>query len=157
LNIAEKKMKKKTLFFALVALAFAVVGCQPFIIPAKIDTASIPDRTYEVTVHESNPIYYAVLFDIPDDGKEVAMFYTYFTNRIGMDTPGKYIDHLDGLVKGYRTLQINDEDGTVRGYLLLTNVLRYRIYSRRRGETVRIIVQLDDPNLNGGGIRRRRR
>lgn len=149
-------MKKKALFFVFVALAFALVGCQKYIIPVKIDPGSIPDQTYEVTVHESNPLYYAVLFDIPDDGKQVAMFYTYFTNRIGMDTPEKYIDHLNGLARGYRTFQINDPDGTVRAYLAMTSFINYAIYERRKGEITRIIVQIDDPNIDGPAIRRAR-
>lgn len=145
-------MDKKALFFLFMGFALVLVGCQSYITALRTDTASIPDQAYEVTVHESSPLYYAVLFDIPDDGKQVAMFYTYSTDLIGRDAPGKYIDHFNTSIKGYRTLQINDQDGTVRGYLMISNLLGYLIYERPVGE--RIIVMIDDPNLGGDGNRR---
>ncbi|MBW2058782.1 MAG: hypothetical protein JRH07_11275 [Deltaproteobacteria bacterium] len=148
----------KTRFLLLAWMALALTGCQKYIAPTRVETGSIPDRIYEVTVHESNPLYYAVLFDIPDDGMEVVMFYTYFTHRIGRDTPEKYINRLNTIVKGYRTLQIRDEAGTVRAYLAATSLVTYSIYERRyrKQKTSRIIVQIDDPNLGGPVLRRSR-
>lgn len=145
-------MNKKALFFALTAFVFALVGCQTRLITVKIDPLAIPDQTYEVTMHETHPLYYAVVFDIPDDGKQVAMFYTYSTKRIGSDGPAKYIDRFKTSVKGYRTFQITDQAGTVRGYLMISNLLGYLIYERPRGE--RIVVMIEDPHHGGDGIRR---
>jgi hypothetical protein len=148
-------MNIKKLIMMVVASVFALAACQKYIVPARIDAGSIPDQTYEVTVHESNPLYYAVLFDIPGDEKEVSMFYTHFTKRVGMDTPKTYLETFDRRVRGYRTLQIGDRDGTVRGYLMLSKLLTHQIYERPAGETTRIIVAIDDPNLGGDGSAQR--
>jgi len=145
-------MDKKALFFALTAFVFALLGCQTRFSTVKIDSVTIPDQTYEVTVHESHPLHYAVVFDIPDDGKQVAMFHTYSTKRIGSDGPGKYIDRFNTRVKGFRTFQITDQDGTVRGYLMISNLLGYLIYERPVGE--RIVVMIEDPHHGGEGFRR---
>ncbi len=141
-------MMKKELLFALAAFIFTLAGCQTLVTTMVIDATSIPDRTYEVTVHETNPSYYAVLFDIPDDGKQVSLFYTYATDRVGRDVPGKYIDRFNTRIKGYRTVEISDrEDGTIRGYLVISNLLGKLIHRTAGGE--RILVKIDDPNLYG--------
>jgi hypothetical protein len=150
----EIVMRKKSLLLGILAFAFTLIGCQKYLMPTKIEPVSIPDTTYEVTVHESHPLYYAVLFDIPDDGRDVDIFYTYFTDRVGLDTPENYIDRFNSRIRYYSTVQINDPDGTVRGYLMVSNFLDYSIYERSKGETKRIIVMIDDPNLAGPGIRR---
>jgi hypothetical protein len=142
-------MNVKWLSMLVVVSAFALAACQKYIVPVKISTGSIPDQTYVVTVHESNPLYYAVLFDIPGDGKDVSLFYTYFTKRVGLDTPTAYRETFERRIRGYRTLQIRDRDGTVRGYLMVSKLLAYQIYERPVGETTRIIVSIDDPNLGG--------
>ena len=141
-------MNRATFLIACVVLT--LLGCQSHMRTVRIDAMSIPDQTYEVTVHETAPLYYAVLFDIPDDGMGVALDYTYATLRIGPDTPEKYVDRFATRIKGYRTLQINDRDGTVRGYIIISNLLGYLIYERPPGE--RLIVSIGDPNLTSGGF-----
>ena len=138
-------MKRKALILASAGFAFVLAGCQGYQHTTRIDTIVLPDQIYNVTVHETQRIYYAVLFDIPDDGMEVAMFYTYATHRIGRDTPAKYVDRFATRVKGYRTFQISDREGVVRGYLMISNLLGHLVYERPVGE--RLIVQISDPNL----------
>jgi len=134
----------------VLALAFALVllGCQSSVKPVTIEPTSIPEQTYNVTVHESNPLYYAVLFDIPDDGKPVVMMHTYATKRLGTDVPGAYIDYLNSSIRNYRTLQIEDRDGTVRAYLMISNLLEYFVIEREKEG--RIVVYISDPNLGDG-------
>jgi hypothetical protein len=52
-------MQHRILFFAGLAFALVLMGCQGHIKPVRIDAASVPDRTYVVTVHQTNPLYYA--------------------------------------------------------------------------------------------------
>lgn len=137
------KTRVLTLVFALVLL-----GCQSSMKPVRIDPTSVPEQTYNVTVHKSNPLYYAVLFDIPDDGKTVLMLHTYATTRIGKDVPGAYIDHFNSRIRSYRTLRINDRDGTVRAYLMISNLLDYFVTEREKEG--RIVVYISDPNLGDG-------
>jgi hypothetical protein len=132
------------------ALAFALflLGCQSSLKPVTIDPTTVPEETYNVTVHASNRVYYAVLFDIPDDGKPVVMMHTYATERVGTDAPGAYIDHLNSTVRNYRTLQIEDLDGTVRAYLMISNLLDYFVIEREKEG--RIVIYISDPNLGDG-------
>ncbi len=134
-----------SLVFAVLVLI--LIGCQHISSPVKLEEASIPDQTYNVTVYWSAPLYSAVLFDIPDDGKPVDMFYTYATDRVGTDTPQKYLDEFDASIRWYRILKISELDGTVRGYLMISNKLGYFFYERPEGE--RIIVDIYDPHLGG--------
>jgi 4-hydroxybenzoate polyprenyltransferase len=147
-------MARKLTLSMVVILAAILVGCQYVTTPVMLKKASVPDQIYDVTVYWSNPLYYAVLFDIPNDGKEVSMFYTYLTERVGMDTPGEYVDHFKTRIRGYRTLQISELDGTVRGYLMISNLLDYFFYERPEGE--RIIVSIVDPHLGGDGGQKER-
>ncbi len=142
-------MIKKTSLLAFTALAFILAGCQHIESPVKVEEAPVPDQTYNVTVYWSAPLYQAVLFDIPDDGKQVDLFYTYFVDRVGTDTPQKYVDQFDASIKWYRSVKITELDGTVRGYLMLSNKLGYFFYERPQGE--RIIVEIYDPHLGGDG------
>jgi hypothetical protein len=84
---------------------------------------------------------YAVLLDIADDGIEVVMQHTPFTEKIGLDSAGDYIDEFDTRNKGYRVLRISDENGTVRAYLVVSNLLNDQV--RIAGE--RITVTIEDP------------
>ncbi len=114
-------------------------GCRSDITRTLIDASSIPDQTYDVTVYRGRSFRsYAVLFDIPDDGTEVFMKYTSVTQKIGMDSPRKYIDELNSKIRFYRTTRIGDQHGTVRGYLLVSNALDYRI--RYVGERIEVTV-----------------
>jgi len=136
------RMNKANVFIVLVAMGIALVGCQKELIRTNVDPSSIQDQSYEVTVYEGPGVRsYAVLFDIPEDGKRVIMRQTSFTERIGLDTPPRYIDQFSSQVKNYRTVRISDSDGKVRGYLLVSNILNYRIQSA--GED--IIVSVEDP------------
>jgi hypothetical protein len=145
-------MSKRLSLLVFAAFVFALAGCQHLTSPVKVEEASIPDQTYDVTAYWSAPLYQAVLFDLPDDGEDVAMFYTYAVERVGMDTPQKYVDRFDASVRWYRTLQINDLEGNVRGYLMISNKLGYFFYQRPKGE--RIVVQIYDPHLGGDGSMR---
>ncbi|NIQ39887.1 MAG: hypothetical protein GTN81_15055 [Proteobacteria bacterium] len=145
-------MAKRLNLLLVVALTVILVGCQYMTSPVMVKKESVPDQTYDVTVYWSSPVSYAVLFDIPNDGKEVSMFYTYFTERVGMDTPGEYVDRFKTQIRGYRSLQISEPDGTVRGYLMISNLLDYFFYERPEGE--RIIVSIVDPHLGGDAARR---
>jgi hypothetical protein len=98
------------------------------LIYTAVNASSIPDQTYYVTVndgltHES----YAVLFDIPGDGTEVFLGYTSLTRRLGMDSPGKYIEEFNERIRSYKTVRIGDQSGTVKGYLLMPSLTNYRI------------------------------
>ena len=135
-------------FFAVLTLGFLLMGCQSHIQAVRIDSASVPDQTYIVTVHQTNPLYYAVLFDIPDDGKPVVMLHTYATTRVGRDVPGPYMDRFLNSIRNYRTLQINDQEGTVRAYLMISNLLDY--FASERTKEGRIVVYISDPNLGDG-------
>jgi len=141
-------MQHRILFFTGLAFALVLMGCQGHIKPLRIDAASVPDRTYVVTVHQTNPLYYAVLFDIPDDGKPVVMLHTYATTRVGRDAPGPYIERFNNSIRGYRTLQINDQDGTVRAYLMISNLLDH--FASERKKEGRIVIYISDPNLGDG-------
>ncbi len=145
-------MMKRTLLLAFAAFTLFLVGCQHVTNPVTLKEASVPDRPYDVTVYWSAPLYYAVLFDIPDDGKEVAMFYSYAVERVGLDTPKKYVDQFQSTVMWYQTLEISDLDGNVRGYLMISKKLGYFFYERPVGE--RIIVDIYDPHLGGDAARR---
>jgi len=135
-------------FMTGVALALALMGCESHMKSIRIDAASVPDRSYVVTVHETNPLYYAVLFDIPDDGKPVVMLHTYATTRIGRDVPGPYIDRFNNTIRGYKTLQIDDQEGVVRAYLMVSNLLDHFVSERKKEG--RIVVYISDPNLGDG-------
>jgi len=140
-------MDKRILPLVFAVFALILIGCQHITSPVELEEASIPDQTYNVTVYWSAPLYSAVLFDIPDDGKQVDMFYTYATDRVGTDTPQKYVDEFDASIRWYRILKISELDGTVRGYLMISSKLGYFFYERPEGE--RIIVDIYDPHLGG--------
>ena len=121
-------MRRSILLVFIGAIGLVLGGCQNHLHRTLVDASSIPDQTYNVTVYKkflSNS--YAVLFDIPDDGTEVFMKSTSLTEEIGKDSPRKYIDEFDDRIKFYKTLGIDDQDGTVRGYLMVSSVLDYWI------------------------------
>ena len=138
-------MRNLNTYCLLLALALVLTACQAYRYTMRIDPTAIREQTFNVTVHETGHLHYAVLFDIPDDGKRVDLYYTYATKIIGPDTPEEYVDRFANRIRGYRTLQINNRDGTVRGYLMISNLLGYAVYERPAGE--RILVRIDDPNL----------
>lgn len=135
-------MNRNVLFVAMVAILVLLWGCQTYqsrAIQVSIEASTIPDQAYEVTVYKrflSNS--YAILFDIPDDGKEVYMKYTSFTERIGKDSPRRYVGEFEKRIKFYKTIRIGDEDGTVRGYLMISGDLRYWVNSAEERITVGI-------------------
>jgi hypothetical protein len=133
-------MNRSFLGLAVIAIMTMLLGCHNPVVRTSIDSSLIPDQTYEVTVYNRfMSISYAVLFDIPDDGVEVAMRHTAFTERIGKASPGKYIDEFNRRIKFYRTIQIGDQDGTVRGYLLVSGALDYWIAPS--GERIIVAVE----------------
>jgi hypothetical protein len=107
-----------------------------------LEASAIPDHRYDVTVYDGRMRgSYAVLFEIPDDGKKMSMRYSSLTDRVGLDSPGDYIDELRARTQGHRALRIGEQDGTLRGYLLVSNLLNYRIQTA--GES--IVVSIEDP------------
>lgn len=121
-------MNRGILLVIMVAVGLILDGCQSHLTRTSVDASSIPDQTYHVTVYRRfmSPSY-AVLFDIPDDGTEVFIKNIEFTKRIGEDSPRSYVDEFQNHIKYYRTVRIGDQDGTVRGYLMVSSVLNYWI------------------------------
>jgi len=90
--------------------------------------AEIPDREYEIYVYSFTPDMYAVLLDIPNDGKRVYMRHTDRTERVGMDRPGPYVAEIQRRIRGYRSaIKITDEEGFERGYLMVSTTLSYTV------------------------------
>ena len=125
-----------------IAISLSLWGCRTDLIRTSVEASAIPDHRYDVTVYDgSMRSSYAVLFEIPDDGKKMSMRYSSFTDKVGLDSPGDYIDELKARTKGHRAVRIGEEDGTVRGYLLVSNLLNYRVQTA--GES--IVVAIEDP------------
>ncbi len=140
-------MNKRIFRWCLLGVtAWAFLGCHRFIVHKRIHPEEIPDGEYHVTVHEGDPLYYAVLFDIPDE-KQVAMSHTYLTAIIGRDRPDEYLDRFKESVRFYRALRISEKDGTVRGYLVKSNLLAHITYKDPKGD--RIMIRILDPSLRG--------
>jgi hypothetical protein len=132
--------KRISIVMGVLTLIFAV-GCQPSQRLAVTDPDSIPDQIYNIATYRGKkPLSYAVLFDIPDDGMPVVMFHSYRVKQVGADSPGTYIEYFQTRLKGYRTLEVKDRDGRVRGYLMMSNFIYYEIYEQPVGE--RIVVRL---------------
>ncbi len=113
---------------AVTAIALILVGCGAQNSRPVVDVSSIPNQEYLVTVSRGpSAKSYAVLLDIPDDGIEVFMRYTSRTEKVGLDWPRKTIDEFEKRVRFYRTIRIDDQGGTVRGYLILPNLVSYSI------------------------------
>jgi hypothetical protein len=74
-----------------------------------------------------------------DQGYQIRTFVG--LSSIGLDSAGDYIDEFHTRNKGYRVLRISDENGTVRGYLVVSNLLNDQV--RIAGE--RITVTIEDP------------
>lgn len=141
----ELAMRMRGIVLCLL-ISLSLVGCQTWSPTAAIDPAAIPDQTYDVTFYKgTKPLSYAALFAIPDDGTPVVMSHTAFVKRIGLDSPGEYINLFETKVKGYKTLEIRDRQGNLRAYLLLYNFLYYEIDERPVGE--RIVVFIEPPHL----------
>lgn len=136
-------MERSIVLVAMVAVVFILEGCQAsYQVRTSVDASSIPDQTYDVTEYRGPmPRSYAVLFDIHGDGTEVFMKHTPFTEKIGLDSAHHYFDEFRLQIRGYRALRISDQNGTVRGYLMASNLLNDEI--RPVGE--RIMVAIEDP------------
>jgi len=138
---------KRLLLFATLMIPLTVTACQTWAPTERIEVASIPDQTYDVTAYRGNkPLSYAVLFAKLDQGIPVIMYHTMFVKRIGQDSPGQWIERFNERTRGHKTLAISDKAGDVRGYLMISNFLYYEIYERPAGE--RIVVQIGRPGLD---------
>ncbi len=85
---------------------------------------------------------YAVVLDIPSDGKRIFMRHTDRTERLGMGRPGPYVDEFERRVKGFGSvIRILDLDGIERGYLMVSHELGYLI-ERYRDD---IMISIVDP------------
>ena len=121
-------MNRNTARVTITAVVLILGGCQNYLSQTVVDASSIPDQTYDVTVYKKfMSTAYAVVLDIPDDGVEVFMRGTPFTEKIGKDSPHAYIHEFQERSWFYKTISIGDQDGTVKGYLLVSGVLRYWI------------------------------
>jgi hypothetical protein len=138
-------MNRCVVLIGVVAIGLILVGCQSdqgYQIRTFVDLSSIPEQPYDVTEYRGSMSgAYAVLLEIADDGIEVVMQHTPFTEKIGLDSAGDYIDEFHTRNKGYRVLRISDENGTVRAYLVVSNLLNDQV--RIAGE--RITVTIEDP------------
>jgi len=93
----------------------------------------IPNQKYDITIYRSPGFWScAVLFAIPHGGMDVIMKHTTFTEKVGTDLPTKYIDIFKAHPEGYRTAKITDQDGNVRGYLMISNSLDYLVQRDER-------------------------
>ncbi len=137
-------MMRKILLVAMMAIATLLNGCPKgkSVIPTFVDASSIPDVSYRITEYRGpTAASYAVLFDIPNDTTELFMEHAPFVDKVGSDSSRGYVDEFHSRIKGGRTLRISDQGGNVRGYLLVSNLLNYRI--QLVGE--RIKVSINDP------------
>ena len=137
-------MKKGRVCAAIVTVGLVLAGCQSQQIRTQnatlIDASSIPDQKYDITEYKGSVAKsYAVLFDIPDDRTELFMNYTPFTDKVGLDSPGGYIDTFHERIKGHRTLRISDQEGNVKGYLMVSNILTDRV--RPAGKRIEVIIE----------------
>lgn len=139
-------MKRSIFRWCLLStMVVAIFGCHASTITQQIDPEEIPAGTYNVTIHQGYPKYYAVLFDNPYDDKKVVMMHSWFTRKIGRARPDEYLDRFRKRIKFYSTFEISEEDGAVRGYLVRSNLLGHIVYKDRSGGG--IIVQITDPHL----------
>ncbi len=149
-----RQMIKQILLGTVFVILMLSEGCQQnHLTRTDIDASSIPDQTYEVTVHTRFMSRdHAVLFDIPDDGVEVFMRHTSSTQRIGVrhtastekigrDSPRRYIDEFQNRIKYYQTVSIADKQGTVLGYLMVSSALNYWISPA--GDRIMVGVERD--------------
>jgi hypothetical protein len=136
----KKPMNRFLLLIAILMIPSILPGCQTSsLIRTTIDPEIIPDQTYNVTVYgRFMTLSYAVLFDIPDDGKEVFMVLTAYTESIGQDSPRQYVEEFDSRIKYYRTIRISDPDGTERAYLMYSNILNAWVVPAKERIMVRV-------------------
>ncbi|MBW2123604.1 MAG: hypothetical protein JRH07_17440, partial [Deltaproteobacteria bacterium] len=122
-------MKRDLILTGVVVAGLILVGCQKRqMIRTLVEVSSVPEQVYGVTEYRSPvPGGYAVLFDVPGDGKEVFMRHTPFTEKVGRDYSVSYLEEFQTTVRGYRVLRISDQDGTVRAYLVVSNLLNDEI------------------------------
>ncbi|MBW2122059.1 MAG: hypothetical protein JRH07_09460 [Deltaproteobacteria bacterium] len=135
-------MSRSMLPVAIAAVGLALGGCSSHLTRTPIDPSAIPDQKYDVTVYRRfMSSSYAVLFDIPDDGREVFMKNLKFTQRVGKDSPSVYVEEFQDRIKYYRTVEIGDKDGPVRGYLILSSTLNY--WLSPAGERIMVGIEPD--------------
>lgn len=135
-------MIKNILFITLMVTVLILTGCGDRLIRKDVDASAIPDETYYVTTYGSpRSWYYAVVLDIPDDGMEVFIRKTRYTKSIGLDSPRRYIDEFDNRIRFYRTIRIGDQDGDVRGYLMVS--VRLNSWIKPVGERIMVIIEID--------------
>ncbi len=143
LNRGRTSMIRKILLITSVAVLPIFGGCRDDLIRSAINPLTIPDKPYNVMIHEAHwSRYYAVVFDIPDDGVEVVLRETPHTKKLGVDHPRKYIDQFNNLIRPFITLRISDNTGAVRGYLLVSVYLKY--WTRSVEERIVVTVQPDE-------------
>ncbi len=137
----------KTILWGIIlgTSVWAILGCQATTVRQRIEPEAIPEGIYRVTVHKSYAKSYAVLFDNPHDDKKVVMAHTWFTKEMGMDRPGAYLDRFRQRIRFYSTFRISEKDGTVRGYLVISNLLDHRVSNDLRRN--KIMIQIIDPAL----------
>ncbi len=141
-------MKKADICWPLLAFLFwTFLGCHRAIVSEEISPAEIPSREYDVTVHQSYPNYYAVLFDIPDDEKEIVVIRTAFTRSIGKDRPDRYIEQFQNHIGSYKTSRVSDKNGILRGYILSSNLIDHTVMDDPRRD--RLVIRILDPALRG--------
>ena len=140
-------MNWKSLLIPVTLVTLILGGCENPLVLTRIDASSIPDQSYDVTAYKCYKLRcYAVLFDIPDDGVDVFMDNTRSTREMGLDSPRNYVDRFDNEVKHYSTIRIGDQNDEVRGYLVVSTLLRYWIRPLEDG--IAVSVELDPSYRN---------
>jgi len=144
-------MKRLLLLVAILMISYFVSGCYTSsLIRTTINPGAIPNQMYDVTVYNRfMTLSYAVLFDIQDDGREVYMVHTPYTERVGLDSPHRYVQEFDRRIKSYQTIRISDPDGTERAYLVYSNMLNAWVSPAKE----RIMVRVEDAGYYGDRAR----
>jgi len=147
-------MIRRILLSVSLLFLLTLTACQTWSPTKTTDVASIPDQTYDITVYKDvwTPYAYALLLGIPDDGTRVVMYHTLYVRRVGLGSPDEYINLFGTRIKGYKTLEIHDREGNLRGYLLIYNVLYYEI--RERAAEEEIVVYVGRPGIDSVRDRR---
>lgn len=135
------KLQQRPLFSVpcVIALLAFLLGCSKTALQNRIAVRDIPDTMYEVYVYRFMNDMYAVLLDIPDDGKRVYMQHTGQTKRVDRDRPGAYIAEFERRVGGFRSvIKIMDNEGVERGYLMISPTLSYSV--RRQVDDIVVYI-----------------
>ena len=125
----------------------AFMGCQGYLLPARIDLEQVDQKEYRVAVYEGLIGDPAVVFDVVEDDLDIEL-YSYRAREEGLRPSEGYVRWISGI--GYfSAYEVKDRGGEVRGYLLISKNLRFTIRYSKKEERIR--VEIEDP-FEGDGI-----